>query len=312
MSLKRKNVWILGGTGFIGSALVDRLSKNPQYLLHLLVHNNIPYKQLESYNTFTGSLENFDYKWLEKHPPAIIFHLARIAGSNAITRYIASYKGEKANRRLITYLSKMKVPPQIVYVSGSLMYGNQNLGEYADEYSKLSPVAYARYYSREERPWIEAQTKQFLDIRFARPGWIVGPASWFRTFYWIPFILTGKIPMYGDGQQLMSLVHLEDCAAQILNLAEDGSRCQNLNIFSGDPISQQKFAETLAKLLNTSIEPISLKKLQKLYGKTTAEAFNSSIFLSFFMPYSCFGHSIHQSSREPFFSLFPWPAPDSI
>ncbi len=276
MSNSKKNIWILGGTGFIGTALLKQLSDNPANLLHLLVHKNIPYRYLENFNIFTGSLQHFDYTWLEKYPPDTIFHLARIGGSNSIKRYLAAQKGEIANQKLINFLVNLKSSPVIVYVSGSLMYGHQFSGKQADEETDLSPISYAKYYIHAEKPWIEAQSKQLLDIRFARPGWILGPYSWFRIFYWNSYLQTGKIPIYGGGQQLMSIVQVDDCAGQIINLAENGTKYQNLNIFAGPPITQQTFVETLARLLKTTVELKSLRK----YGSTVVEAFISSIPLT--------------------------------
>src|ERR1035437_4933740 len=157
MSNSKKNIWILGGTGFIGTALLKQLSNNPSNLLHLLVHKNIPYRSLENFNIFTGSLQHFDYTWLEKYPPDIIFHLARIGGSNSIKRYLAAQKGEMANQSLINFFVNLKSSPVIVYVSGSLMYGHQFSGKQADEEIDLSPISYAKYYIHAEKPWIEAQ-----------------------------------------------------------------------------------------------------------------------------------------------------------
>lgn len=277
MSQSKKNIWILGGTGFIGKALLKRLSDSGCYNLHLLVHQNIPYKFLETHSIFTGSLENFDWSWMERYPPDIVFHLARLGGSNVISRIFSSQQGAKANERLIQFLSGLKTPPVVVYVSGSLMYGHQENGLVADENTKLNPVSFARYYYHAEKPWLNAQREGKLDVRFARPGWIIGPDSWFRIFYWEPFIRDGRIPMYGDGRQLMSLIHLDDCATQILNLAERGQRDQDLNIFAGEPVSQKDFANLLASRLNAVVEPIPEPKLRKLYGKTVAEALTSSI-----------------------------------
>lgn len=280
MTGRKKNIWIFGGTGFIGKALVKYLSKSDDYLLHLLVHKNIPYRFLEPFSVYTGSLENFDLSWMEKYPPDIIFHLARLGGSNAISRRISSAKGKKANQRLIQFLPKLKTSPVIVYVSGSLMYGNQKNESSANENSELNPISYARFYYRAEEPWLKAQVSEQLDIRFARPGWILGHDSWFRIFYWEPYIRSGKIPLYGDGSQLMSLIYLDDCVAQIVNLAEKGQRNQNLNIFSGPPISQKNFAELLAKHLNTEVVQFPVSKLTIKYGKTVTEALTSSIPLT--------------------------------
>lgn len=277
MSGKKKNIWIFGGTGFIGKALVKCLSRSENYKLHLLVHQNIPYQFLEPFSIFTGNLENFDLSWMEKYPPDIIFHLARLGGANAISRSFSSRKGAKANERLIQFLSGLKTPPVIVYVSGSLMYGHQQGEAVANEHSELKPVSFARYYYRGEEPWLKAQLSRQLDVRFARPGWIIGPDSWLEAFYRQPFLRSGKIPMYGDGSQLMSIIHLEDCAAQIVNLAEKGEKNQNLNLFSGAPMSQKDFSEMLAKLLDADVETIPVQKLKRLYGQTVTDALTSSI-----------------------------------
>jgi NAD dependent epimerase/dehydratase family enzyme len=82
----------------------------------------------------------------------------------------------------------------------------------------------------------------------------------------------------------MSLIHLDDCVAQIVNLAVKGQKNQNLNIFSGPPISQKDFAELIARHLNTEVEQIPMSKLKKLYGKTVFEALTSSIPLATYYP----------------------------
>jgi nucleoside-diphosphate-sugar epimerase len=277
MNPSKKNIWIFGGTGFIGKALLNKLSENSQNNLHLLIHKNIPYQHLEYFNTFTGSLTRFDLSWLEKYPPDVIYHLARLGGRNFLTRTIASQKGAKANSRLISFLSQMRYPPIVVYVSGSLMYGNQKNGNFANEFTPLSPVSYAKTYIQGEKPWIAAQHNQTSDVRFARPGWIVGNGSWFKSFYWNVFLKTGKVPIYGDGNQLMSVIHVEDCAGQIIHLAEYGEKNQNFNIFCGNPVTQNIFAMTLSDLLKADTEPVQIETLSKKYGNTVTQAFNTSI-----------------------------------
>lgn len=272
-----KNIWIFGGTGFIGSALTQHLLKKNGYLLNFLLHKKHPGKLLELCNTFVGSLESFDLCWLQRYPPSIIFHLARISGNNAIARCVASYKGAKANQRLIDFLFTTKQSPIVVYVSGSLMYGHQQNGAFADELTDLSPISYARQYSQGEQPWIDAQKNKLLDVRFARPGWIVGPDSWFKAFYWNHYDKHGTVPLYGGGENIMSLVDVDDCAAQILCLAEKGKPFTNLNIFTGLPVTQNAFVHSLANFLHAPVEKISVEKLRLRFGKAASEAFTSSI-----------------------------------
>lgn len=272
-----KNCWILGGTGFIGHELVKYLTQTQKYRLHMLVHQNIPFHELENHSLYTGNLEDFDWSWLQKYPPTVIFHLARLGGSNSITRSLSSMKGAKANERLIGFLKDLASPPLIVYVSGSLMYGPQDEGMAADENSAWNPVSFARYYFMGEKPWLNEQYYGTMDIRLARPGWIVGNGSWLKTFYLKPFLETGNIPLYGDGTQLMSLVHAEDCSRLITRLAEMGERNQILNIFAGPPVTQLEFAELLAARFNAEVQPMPYELMKKNYGQTVTEALTASI-----------------------------------
>jgi nucleoside-diphosphate-sugar epimerase len=279
-----RNIWVFGGTGFIGSALVKQLAKDPQNRIHLLIHKNFNPRELESFNTFQSDLGHFDFQLFDRYPPDRIFHLARFAGRNSFRRKYASWRANKANQKFIHYLQKLESPPQIVYVSGSLMYGEQKDDETGMENSPLQPVSYATYYIKAELPWIHAQKEKSLDIRFARPAWIVGPSSWFVEFFWKPFKEHGKVPIYGSGEQRMSLIDLNDCALLIEQLSKSGNPCQNLNIFSGPPVSQENFSNRMAEYLKTTTYRVSKRALIRKYDKTTADALTSSVPVSTLHP----------------------------
>jgi len=295
-----RNIWILGGTGFIGQALVNHLSKQPFNRLHLLLHKKIPHRHFEGFNTFTGSLDTIDPDWFERYPPDVVFHAARLAGGNGLTRWLAARKGEKANRRLAGILSALAKPPVVVYVSGSLVFGNQPKGILAEEHSPVQPEAFARYYYRNELPWLEAREKGLLDVRFARPGWIVGPASWFSEFFWKPFLTSGKVPCYGDGSNYMSLIHIDDCAAMIDALSLFGQPRNDLNVFSAKPILHLDFCRLMARWLNTSIDQVPEKEVTKVYGKTTAAALMSNTPMTTLFP------GLHDKAR------LQYPGPDAL
>ncbi|WP_372934950.1 NAD-dependent epimerase/dehydratase family protein [Mariniphaga sediminis] len=284
MNNLQRNIWIFGATGFIGQALFEHLAANTPHRLFLLLHRKTLFRKYEGYNTFMGSLSDFDDSLFERYPPDVIFHLARFSGSNTLTRRLASLKGAKANQRLVEVLKRLDKPPVVVYVSGSLMYGSQKEGTFATEDFPLTPTAYAEYYIRGELPWIQAQEKGTLDIRFARPGWIVGSSSWFREFFWNYYLKTGNVPYYGDGSQLMSVVSLPDCARLIARLAAKGAQRQNLNIFSMAPLSQKMFSEMLAGKLNAATVRIPKQDLLRRYGKTVASALTSSTPLATLYP----------------------------
>lgn len=279
-----RNIWVLGGTGYIGSALVNHLARDPANRIHILIHRNVPYRFLERFNTITGSISTFDPYWFGRYPPDVLFHLARPAGSRGITRTWAASRGEKANRRLVNIMKGLDKPPVVVYVSGSLLYGPRPDHDPAVESSPLAPASFAAYYHQNEKPWLEAQQRNELDVRFARPGWITGPASWFEQFFWHPMMMNAKIPCYGNGHQLMSLIHLDDGAAMIQALSRSATRSQNLNIFVGKPITMRSFCEILSEITGLEIEHIDEPTIEKRMGKTVAQALTASIPMATLYP----------------------------
>lgn len=196
-------IWLLGSTGFIGEALFRHLSARNNCRLVLLLNRNMPFRRYEHHHVITGGMSGLDPFWLERFPPKIVFHMARPAGSNVLTRTLAAHRGETANTRMVSLLARLEKPPVVVYGSGSLAYGQQSHQKAADENCPVNPLAFARYYYRNEIPWQDAAHGQLPDVRFARPGWIVGPGSWFDAFFWKPYIHRGMVPYYGDGQQKM-------------------------------------------------------------------------------------------------------------
>ncbi|MFY0674460.1 MAG: NAD(P)-dependent oxidoreductase [Bacteroidia bacterium] len=270
----RNNIWVFGGTGFIGSHITQQLAQNPENRVILLVHKSLPSVHFENVITLQRELEDVSLADFKRFTPSQIFHLARFGATNPLFRLFSANKGAKANKRLLGEIEQLDKQPAINYVSGSLMYGAQQ--DIAYENAPLNPVGFARPYIDGESPFIEKQ-QSGLNIHFHRPGWILGPSSWFKIFFWDYYKKTNKIPYYGSGEQLMSIISVEDCASLIIhasNLLEHG---KDQNIFIYEPISQMQFSQTIASALNTSIEQVSTNEVKRQYDWHTAEALTTSI-----------------------------------
>jgi nucleoside-diphosphate-sugar epimerase len=195
-----------------------------------------------------------------------------------------------ANTKMVRKFKSLSKPPIVVYVSGSLMYGNQSSG-FALESSSLRPEAFGRYYYKAEEPWIQAQMNDSLDVRFARPGWVVGPSSWFKAFFWNYIKANKMVPIHGTGKQLMSLVHIDDCARLIEALSKYGARGQNLNVFGCKPITQEEFSELLSSITGLPIKRLTFEETGKMYGTTATHALVSSTPMDTLYP------EIHQAAQ---------------
>ncbi len=273
-------IWVLGATGYVGKhvvlELLDRFQGDPKVQIVAVGNQSIDAEVMERTHFLMMPLGEIGPKWMERYPPSILFHCARMAGSSSSARNRAAKLGEKANRKLKTALESLPKPPMVVYCSGTLMYGNSTKPIF--EGTAENPIAYARAYERAERPWKEGSKK--LDIRIAYPAWIFGKGSWFEAFYAKPGILEGTTQIIGDGNAVMNLVHVEDVAGQLVHIATHGIHSERYNIFGNSEITQGQFAAHVAKCLGSELQALPEDALLKKFGRTVSEALTSSIVLA--------------------------------
>lgn len=274
----KKKVLVFGGTGFIGSAIVDLMISNPkQYDIWMLVRRNYDVQGLERVKIIRGDLENFNLKWLDIINPDLILHLARINGKGKWGRRRAAYKGKKANVRLINAIKSYCPKAKVIYVSGTLVYGS-NGDRIINEKSDLNPTSYAREYINAEKPWMEAMKKEDIKVSMMRPPWILGAQSWFG-FFFIKFMKKyNQIPMYGDGSNWMSIIDLTDCAGLILHYIESKKTNSVFNVSNPNAlITMREFTELIQEETGLEITKIPEDLLISKHGKATTEAFTFSL-----------------------------------
>jgi len=272
-------IWVLGATGYVGKhvvlELLDRFQGDPMVQIVAVGNQSIDVEVMERTHFLMMPLGEIGPKWLERYPPSILFHCARMAGSSSSARNRAAKLGEKSNRKLKIALESLPKPPIVVYCSGTLMYGNSTKPIFED--TAENPIAYARAYERAERPWKEGSKK--LDIRIAYPAWIFGKGSWFEAFYAKPGIIDGTTHIIDDGNAVMNLVHVEDVAGQLVHIATHGLPSERYNIYGNSEITQGQFAAYVAQCLRSEIITLPEAALVKRFGRTVTEALTSSIVL---------------------------------
>ena len=290
---ERKKIFLLGGTGFVGAPLTRQLSADrPANEVMMLIHRTSPFKFLEQVNTYTGSLGSLDLSLLDRFMPDTIVHLARMSGQGKLGRYLAATQGARANRRIIRHLGEMPSRPHVIYVSGTLVYGDCG-GIPVGEASPIHPIAFAREYIKAERPWMAALTRGEIPVTLLRPPWIIGPGSWFADFYLKHIQRHRQVPLFGDGQNLMSLIDVEDCAGLIAHAVRNSAPGNTYNLFvPGACVTQLDFAEKLAAHTQTEIKRYTAAEIRSQYGQTMLEALTFSHRSSTIREGLCFGQPL--------------------
>ena len=256
-----KRVLLLGGTGFIGSHVLSALRDTDDVQLMVLGHRQIDYRLLEDVNLVVGSLPRLDLTWLESFRPDTIVHLARLSGRGRLGRSLAARRGRIANERLIAWLRQRSPETHVLYVSGTLVYGDHGTRE-VDERTALRPISFARQYSRAEEPWVEASETGELPVTIVRPPWVVGSGSWFHHYYVRPALEHGSVPLYGSGGNWMTFLDVSDCAGAIVHLAARAEGGGIFNLFTpGQMAPQFEFARVLAETMGVPVRQTALEAL---------------------------------------------------
>ncbi|MEX0721460.1 MAG: NAD(P)-dependent oxidoreductase [Balneolaceae bacterium] len=270
-----ERVFVTGASGFIGSALVDLLSRQ-ELDIRCLVNKSPLTTNSTGVGTVQGNLINFEWRFLEGYKPDIIYHFARIPGRTKKERQHSAIQNAKANERLINWLQNQQNPPLLVFGSGTLVYGNHG-SDWVNESAEVHPVSFQREYFEAERPVLQALKQKGLPINIVRPPWIYGTGSWFEWFFWKHMQEKKAVPLYSDGQNYMSLIHIDDCAGLIHHIGKYGEAGEIYNITSHAPIRQRKFTEQLQTISELPIKKYSGTRLWWQFSREAREALTFSL-----------------------------------
>ncbi len=267
-------IFLLGASGFIGSKVLQALPKQyPEAKLYILQHTSkietSPNVIVLKGNLFTAS------KYIKALQPDIVFHVARVSMQQFVFgKFLAPIIGYYANKSI--YNAICTVGSKLVFISGSLMYGNSN--KKITESATLQPISFAKYYYKAERPFVVNKTN--ARIMVLRPAWVFGANSWFQTFYTKYITAHQKIPLYATSHSVMNIIHVEDLARLICAFSFYAKYGKNYNMVAPITITKNDFVNYIAKKYNLPVQPINEEVIKKQYSKVVLEAFTSSCNLS--------------------------------
>ncbi len=256
---QKSDLLILGASGFIGSALA-RHAQSLGFGYSCLRHRKRLPADLHPETVYLNSLLTFPWRRLESGPPRMIFHFARIPGSGPLGRSLAARMSAFANRRLLKWMERQPDPPLLILAAGTLAYG-AGAEDAVMEDHPLQPTGFARHYAVGEQPIVAAMAASSLPIQIVRPAWVYGARSWLSGFYLLPMKMKGTVPLYGDGSNWMSLIHVEDAAGLMWHIARHGAQRQTYNLIGGEPVRQLQLVEALESVSGLRRQSVRQKEM---------------------------------------------------
>lgn len=241
-----KTIVITGGLGFIGSNLINILSKKNYFIINIdkvtyaSNFNNIS-SNIKNYKFYKQDInnQNFIKKILDKYNPSLIFNLA------AETHVDRSIDGPKqfinsniyGVFNLLEAIRKFKKKLKLIHVSTDEVYGdiiNNKSSKESDAYNPSSPYSASKASG-------DLLIKSYVRT-YKIPAIITnccnnyGPNQYPEKL--IPTIIhkiisNKPITIYGNGRNIREWIHVEDHCSALIRISEKGILGDNYNIGSG-------------------------------------------------------------------------------
>lgn len=238
-------VLVTGASGFIGSALVDRLARNGHEITCLIRDDKKRLKLNYSLDFIIVDITERDklFQAMNNITVDALFHLAAI---NPLE------KDKKLQKRVnidgMRYVLDACLKNEVklfVYAQGTGIYGDTK-GEWIDESVSRNPdTDFAKTRHEAEQMLWKANKENGLPVTVAVLGDVYGPAGWFANII-VNKIRDRSFKIPGSGEYFRSFVHVADVANALALIAEKNAKNSTYIITDDEPVSFAKFVYYVA------------------------------------------------------------------
>ncbi|STX50359.1 nucleoside-diphosphate sugar epimerase [Legionella busanensis] len=253
------NILIAGGTGFIGRELINALKH--KYTITVLGRNQAKLKA-----TFPD-LPHLTWADLPEHSAQSYDSVINLSGYNiAASRWSPKVKQEIISSRvdtttdLINWIINTQAKPRFFVANAVGIYGAEAHHDETgfDEDTVIDRQHPKDFLSEIGIKWEQALQPALdygLESVITRFGVVLKRGEGILKKLEFSFKL-GLGSVIGEGQQIMSWVHINDVIAAFLFLFDHSNLKGTFNVTSPNPITQKEFAQALAKSMH---RPLMLK-----------------------------------------------------
>ena len=265
-----RNFFVVGGAGFIGSHFVDALLGRPGYAERVTIYDNFSSGRAWHYEEHLGDLRlrvicgNAKELGCLREAMAghdVVIHLASNPDIARAAREpeIDFYQGTLLTNNVVEAMRQSGVP-QLLYASGSGVYGETNETPRGEDDGPLVPVSTYGASKLAGEALIASYAAMFglraCAFRFAN---VVGPRQTHGVgFDFLRRLCTdpSSLRILGDGQQTKSYIHVEDVvAAVLLALDSAGAAFRVFNVSTGDAMTVEAIADEAVACMRLERKP---------------------------------------------------------
>ncbi len=269
--------FVTGGTGFIGSHLVDTLIANETWNeVRCLVRKREKWLENKEYTKIPGDLHAISAIRKGMENVDTVFHLAGVVMAKSQREF--DYANVDATENIIRSAEKAGVK-KLVILSSLAAAGPSN-GTPKSEGDPMNPVSMYGESKKRMESLIHEIAPQDMSITILRPPAVYGPRE-DQIFTLFKMMKNGIAPIVGDGYEPeLSMVYVQDVIQGIIKAEKQNQTGINTYFISGEKITNwNEIKDIVATVLGKKSLAIKLKPqwVKKIAGaiETTASFFGS-------------------------------------
>ncbi len=271
------NVFVTGGTGFIGSHVVDHLIGDDQTdEIKCLVRSEEKWLEGKSYQKVSGDLHSI--RAIEKALEDIdtIVHLAGVVKAPSQKEF--DFANVEATEHLIRLANRSGVKKMVIL--SSLAAAGPSNGKPKTEKSPMKPVSMYGRSKKKMEEMVHKIADPELSITILRPPAVYGPRE-DQIYTLFNMMNKGIAPMVGDGDKPeLSIIYVQDLIQAIDKSINQDKKGVHTYFVSGDEVtSWNRINDIVQTVLGKKNIPIHIKPewVKKIAGvvETTATFFGS-------------------------------------
>jgi nucleoside-diphosphate-sugar epimerase len=280
--------FVTGGSGFIGSHLIDALLAEG-WGVAALAHRS-PILQADRVEVCAGDLSDVQALAAHMKGTDAVFHLAAAVGSSrgaGENDFRVNVSGTEA----VLEAARRAGVARVIHCSSAGVLGAVRDGEVATEdYPRRPILPYDRAKHRAEE-LARRLASDGMDIVIVRPGWVYGPRDR-RTFKLIRAIARGRFLIAARGEARQTPVYIIDLVRGMIQAAAVGRTGEVYHLAGSEILTVRELVEMVAAACGRSLPRLRLSALparfaawllEKAYSPLHKEPPLSRPKLSFFL-----------------------------